>query len=93
MAYRVAKRVQGKKSLKPKLKSNIPITRPVTKPQVTISTSNILRRKPMKEIHGKKRSRNHGLPEPQRDLFLDYQGKSYLFSLLDLLSYAVKEVN
>jgi hypothetical protein len=80
MTYRVAGRVQ-RKPLKSKLKPSIPIARPVkesTKPRVTISTSNILRRKPMKEVYGKKHSRRHGLPEPQGDLFLDYQGKSQL---------------
>lgn len=67
-------------ALKPKLKPSLPITRPpgkeTKKPQVTISTSAILRRKPMKEVYGKKLSRRHGMRESQHELYLDYQGAS-----------------
>lgn len=77
MPYRTSKHVQGR-ALKPELKPSL-VTRPVKeakKPQATISTSTILRRKPMKEVYGKKHSRRHGMRESQHDLFLDYQGTS-----------------
>lgn len=80
MPYGASKHVQGR-AFKPKLKPSlpIPITRPVKetkKPPTTISTSAILRNKPMKEVYGKKHSRRHGMRESQHELFLDYQGAS-----------------
>jgi hypothetical protein len=78
MPYRASKYVHGR-TLKPKLKPSLLITRPAKetkKPQVTVSTSTILRRKPMKEVYGKKHSRRHELRESQHELFLDYQGAS-----------------
>jgi len=78
MPYGASKHVQGM-TIKPKLKPSLPITRPVKetkKPRATISTSAILRRKPMKEVYGKKHTRRHGMHESQHELFLDYQGTS-----------------
>jgi hypothetical protein len=45
-----------------------------SKPDHTVSSARILKRKPIKEVYRNRRSRRHRRSSPENELFLEYKG-------------------